>query len=103
MYKIAALGDSDSVSAFASIGVEVFCENDQREASRLLRRLAEEDYGVIFVTEKLASLISPEIEKLSGLTIPAVIPIPGVSGNTGLGMRNLSEYVEKAVGSDVLS
>lgn len=103
MYKIAVMGDKDSISAFASIGVEVFPETEQRSAVKLIRQLAEQEYGVIFITEQLASLIQNEIDKLAERPVPAVILIPGVSGNTGDGLANLSKYVEKAVGSDVLS
>lgn len=103
MYKIAVMGDKDSISAFASIGVDVFAETEQKSATRCIRKLAEEQYGVIFITEQLASLIQNEIDKLSELPVPAVILIPGCSGNTGAGMRNLSTFVEKAVGSDILS
>ena len=31
-----------------------------------------------------------------------IIPIPGVTGNTGLGLRSVSKSVEKAVGSDII-
>ena len=34
--------------------------------------------------------------------LPAIIPIPGVSGNTGIGIREIHSAVEKAVGSDIL-
>ena len=34
--------------------------------------------------------------------LPAVIPIPGVRGNTGIGTKRLSSFVEKAVGSDII-
>ena len=33
----------------------------------------------------------------------SIVPIPGVSGNTGIGMENLKKCVEKAVGSDIIS
>ena len=32
-----------------------------------------------------------------------MVPIPGVTGNTGIGMRGVAESVERAVGSDILS
>ena len=34
--------------------------------------------------------------------LPAVIPIPGVHGNTGAGLERVRACVEKAVGSDIL-
>lgn len=102
MYKIAAMGDRDSVSGFASIGLETFSPADESEAARLLRMMSEEGYAVVYITEKLASLIPEEIEKYREAVTPAVILIPGVTGNTGEGMQNVSRSVERAVGSDVL-
>ena len=103
MYKIAAIGDRDSVQGFASIGLEVYFADEKREAEKLLKRIANDNYAVIYITEKLASMIPQEIEKYTEAVTPAIIPIPGVSGNTGEGMNNVSRFVEKAVGSDIIN
>ncbi len=103
MYKIAAMGDRDSIYSFASLGLSVFPEDDPQSASHKLKKLAEDGYAVIFITEALAELISPEIERFKDSPLPAIIPIPGVAGNTGLGMREVSGYVERAVGSDIVN
>lgn len=34
--------------------------------------------------------------------MPAVIPIPGVHGNTGYGIDMVKRSVEQAVGSDII-
>ncbi|MGN1443234.1 MAG: V-type ATP synthase subunit F [Acutalibacteraceae bacterium] len=103
MYKIAAIGDRDSVQGFASIGLEVYFADEKQEAEKLLKRMANDNYAVIYITEKLASMIPQEIEKYTEAVTPAIIPIPGVSGNTGEGMKNVSRFVEKAVGSDIIN
>ena len=103
MYKIAAIGDRDSVQGFASIGLEVYFADEKQEAEKLLKRIAYDNYAVIYITEKLASMIPQEIEKYTEAVTPAIIPIPGVSGNTGEGMNNVSRFVEKAVGSDIIN
>jgi len=103
MVNIAAVGDKDSICGFASLGIRVFPVDDAQEAAKLLRRLAAERYAVIYVTELLASQIPGEIDRCRHLPLPAVIPIPGVKGNTGLGMRNVGKSVEQAVGSDIIS
>lgn len=54
MYKIAAMGDRDSIYGFASLGLSVFPEDDPQSASHKLKKLAEEGYAVIFITEALA-------------------------------------------------
>ena len=103
MYKIAAIGDRDSIYGFASIGLEIFPVDNAQEAAHMLRRMADGEYGVIFITEKLASQLESELDRYREMPIPSIVPIPGVSGNTGLGMRNVSKSVEQAVGSDILS
>lgn len=103
MRKIAVMGDKDSIYGFASIGLEIFPAYEAQEAVQILKQLVKDDYAIIYITEKLASEISTEIEKHYNNPSPAIILIPGVSGSTGEGMRNVSKTVEKAVGSDILS
>ena len=54
------------------------------------------------MTEKLAAQLEAEIDQYRHMPVPAIIPIPGVTGNTGLGLRSVSKSVEKAVGSDIM-
>lgn len=103
MHKLAAMGDKDSIYGFASLGVNIFPVTDPVQAAHTIRRLADNGYGVIYITEQLASEIPDEIERYASKPLPAIIPVPGVRGNTGLGLANVSKFVEKAVGSDILS
>lgn len=102
MYKIAAIGDRDSIYGFASLGVGIFPVDDSLEAVKKLRRISESGYAVIFITEALASQIQSELDRYKDEPLPAIIPIPGVSGNTGIGMKQVSSFVERAVGSDIV-
>ncbi|MDY5577858.1 MAG: V-type ATP synthase subunit F [Lachnospiraceae bacterium] len=102
MYKIAVLGDYDSIYGFATIGLDTFPVSDSESAARQLHNLAENDYSVIYVTEELAARIATDIEKYSNSVLPAIIQIPGVYGNTGAGVNNVKKTVEQAVGSDIL-
>lgn len=103
MYKVAVIGDKDSIYGFASIGLEIFPTDSADDASATLRKISDSGYGVVFITEQLAAQMQSELERYRELPLPAIIPIPGVSGNTGLGMSNVSKFVEQAVGSDILS
>lgn len=101
MYKIGVMGDHDSIYGFAALGFDVFpVEGD--EAKKKLRELAESDYAVIYITEKLAKEMSEQLDRYRNEITPAIIQIPGVSGNTGEGIRDVHLSVEKAVGSDIL-
>lgn len=103
MYKIAAMGDRDSISGFAAIGLTLFPVEQADQATQLLRQLAQSDYAVIYITEQLASEIEAEIDRYQTHPTPAIVLIPGVRGNTGLGMANVSKSVERAVGSDIIN
>ena len=71
MYKIAVLGDYDSIYGFATLGLDTYPAYDPTEAVRSQR-------------------------------LPAIILIPGVSGNTGRGIAEVKRSVEQAVGSDII-
>jgi V/A-type H+-transporting ATPase subunit F len=102
MYKIAVLGDRDSIYGFAALGLDTYPVSDTEEAAKLLKKLAEGKYAVIYITEALQAQLESEIDKYLADLVPAIIPIPGVSGNTGKGMRNVKKSVERAVGSDII-
>lgn len=102
MYKIAAMGDRDSIYGFASLGMHIFPEDRMENPATTLHHLAEQDFAVIFITESLASRIQEDIDRYKDRPLPVIVPIPGVSGNTGAGMRAIAEAVERAVGSDIL-
>ena len=94
MYRIAVLGDYDSIYGFATLGLDTFPVTEPVEAGG--------EYAVIYITESLAAQIEHEIAKLREQVLPAVILIPGVSGNTGKGIESVRKSVEQAVGSDIL-
>jgi len=102
MYRIAVLGDRDSIYGFAALGLDVFPVSDSETGARTLRNLAERDYAVIYITEALAKDLEPELERTRESLLPAVIPIPGVHGNTGMGISMVKKSVEQAVGSDII-
>ena len=99
MYKIAVMGAYDSIYGFASLGLDIHPVSDIQEGEEELRRLASGDYAVIYITE---AQIPHEIARYREQVLPAIIQIPGVSGNTGAGITGVKKSVEQAVGSDIL-
>lgn len=104
MFKIAVMGDYDSIYGFSALGMTIFPvkEEDYEAAARTLRTIAEGEYGIIYMTEKLAASLKKEVDRYREQMLPAIILIPGVSGNTGEGIQNVRKSVEQAVGSDIL-
>lgn len=102
MYKIAVMGDKDSIYGFAALGMTIFPAEESGEAADILKKLADNGFGIIYITEELAAKISDEIERYRFVSKPAIIPIPGIKGNTGAGMADVNKSVEKAIGSNIL-
>ncbi len=49
MYKIAVVGDRESVCGFAALGLSVFFADEQAQAEKTVHTLAERGYGVIYI------------------------------------------------------
>jgi V/A-type H+-transporting ATPase subunit F len=102
MYKIGVIGDKDSILPFKALGVEVFPIIGAEEARRTLDTLANNKYGIVFITEQTAQLIPETIERYNREPVPAVILIPSNQGSLHIGLDRINENVEKAVGSNIL-
>ena len=98
MYKIAVLGDYDSIYGFATLGLDTFPVTTHEEAAEELHKLATGGYGIIYITEAWADQLKHEIARYQ----EEIIQIPGIAGNTGAGVAGVKKSVEVAVGSDIL-
>ncbi len=113
-YHIAIVGQKEAVQGFALLGVDVVPAHNGEEAARELLRLKREmcmddqgrernQYAIVYVTEDLASELSPEDErKLARGTLPAIIALPSFRGSTGYARERLNRIVERAIGSNIL-
>ena len=102
MYKIAVMGDKDSIYGFAALGMDTYPFTDYTLAGKKLRELTDSNYAIVYITEQLADKLETEIDKYREQMLPAIILIPGVSGNTGKGIGAVKKSVEQAVGSDII-
>lgn len=101
--SIAIVGDSESIKGFGAVGMELYVCDDPSSAPQLLKQMTDNDYyAIIYMTEETFIASVREREKLAERAVPAIIPLPGVRGNTGVGQKRLSSFVEQAVGSDIL-
>lgn len=102
MYKIAVMGDMDSVLGFKALGLDVCPVATPEQGREALHRMAKEDYAIIYMTEQLAVQLTAEISRYKDALTPAIILIPGKEGSLGIGMANVKTAVERAVGADIL-
>ena len=102
--RIAVFGDRESVYGYAALGLDVYYFDPAEDNSADFKKLCQnKNYSIIYITEAAASLLEKEIKKYRSEPSPAIILIPGVSGNTGEGMTAVRKSVEKAVGSDIFN
>ena len=101
MNKIGVIGDSDSILGFKSLGIDVYPATGG-EVMKMINRLAVDGYAIIFITEQAAETAAETIDRYKTSPFPAIIPIPGNMGTTGVGMKAIHDNVEKAIGADIL-
>jgi V/A-type H+-transporting ATPase subunit F len=104
-YKIAVIGDRESVMGFRALGLDVF-PADEESAKEVFKRVIPSEqgpgYAIVYITEELTIPLRAEIDALKDELIPAIIPIPSKNGTLNLGMTALNHAVERAVGSNIL-
>ncbi|MCI5839411.1 MAG: V-type ATP synthase subunit F [Peptoniphilaceae bacterium] len=101
MYKVAVIGDKDSILCFKALGVDVYTAVDGKEVKQIVKNLDDGKTGVIFLTEELASEIPEVIEKYKKKMVPAIILIPSNKGSLNIGMNEIDKNVEKAIGANI--
>jgi len=102
MYKIAVMGDLDSVLGFKALGLDVCPVSTPEEGRAALHRMAKENYAIIYMTEQLAAQLGPDVARHKDALTPAITLNPGKEGSLGIGMANVKTAVERAVGADIL-
>ena len=103
-YKIAVIGDRESVMGFRALGIDVFPADEENVKAVFTGVVRAEDpaYAILYITEELTIPLRTEIDALKDELIPAIIPIPSKNGTLNLGMNALNSAVERAVGSNIL-
>ena len=102
MYNIGVIGDYDSVCGFSSLGFDIFPVESIDIARKELKSLANNGYGIIYITDILMEELEPDCEIYNDKPTPCIIPIPSCTGITGFGESRLKSFVERAVGSDII-
>ena len=102
MYKVAIIGDKDSVMGFTAIGIDIFPVYEADEVKKTIHKLVEEGYAIIYITEKCSIDGKEAIERYKDNELPAIIVVPGITGGMGLGMNGVRESAKRAIGADIL-
>ena len=101
-YRIAVIGDWESVMGFRALGLDTYPVSSPEEARSRVRELAKTDCAVIYLTEQLAKDMEDVISHYKDEIRPAIILIPGREGSHGIGRDSIQRAIERAVGADIL-
>ena len=101
-YRIAVIGDWQSVMGFRALGLDTYPVASVEEARAKVRELARTDCAVIYLTETLAKDMEDVLARYKDELQPAIILIPGREGPLGIGRDNIQRAIERAVGADIL-
>ena len=101
-YRIAAIGDWESVMGFRALGLDTYPVTSVDEAREKVRELAKTNCAVIYLTEQLAKDMDDVLARYKDELRPAIILIPGREGSLGIGKNNIQRAIERAVGADIL-
>lgn len=100
--KIAVIGDWESVMGFRTLGLDTYPVDSAEAAREIVRSLAKEGCGMIYLTERLAKDLEDVISHYRDAVCPAIILIPGREGPLGIGKADMQKLIERAVGADIL-
>ena len=54
MYKIAVVGDKESILGFSAIGMDMYPAYEENDIKQIIPKLIEEDYAIIYITENVS-------------------------------------------------
>jgi V/A-type H+/Na+-transporting ATPase subunit F len=97
--KYSIIGDEDTVLGFGVVGVSGKVATDPDEAQRAFKAiLQEKDTGIIIITERVADMIRPIVDKfLFTSSFPLVVEIPDRNGSKP-DKPGIREMVNTAIG-----
>ena len=100
MKDIVAIGSSENVMLFQSVGIKAYVISDETLLKQTIDELAKET-KIIFVGEALEPLMVDIKKKYEDQAYPIIVCIPMDGIKSNLGLEKLKKDVEKAVGISI--
>lgn len=101
MYKIAVVGDKESILGFSAIGMDMYPAYEEEDIKKVIPQLIEENYAIIYITENVSIKAEKYLTKIQTNRIPAIITIPSNTGSMQWGEKRIKDMVQKAVGIEI--
>lgn len=101
MYKVAVVGDKESILGFSSIGIDAYPAYNEKDVEDILPKLINDNYAIIYVTEKIYIDFEENIKKISKDKNVAITTIPSLNENKEVGAERIKEMVKNAIGMEI--
>lgn len=107
-YKVAIIGQRDTVSGLRAVGADIFPAQDGEaaiEQMRHIKALSVDDtkpvvYAVVCVIEEVINGVDPVLyDDVVAGSLPAFVIIPGPVGSSGQAEERIRRLAERAVGT----
>jgi vacuolar-type H+-ATPase subunit F/Vma7 len=101
---VAVIADKYLATGFRLAGVASFSVQNSEEASATLQRIvAEDNYHIIIITEKLSTALKREREAILARRKgrPIIAVIPDFEGPTGERLKELHNLISQSVGAEL--
>ncbi|OJG71848.1 V-type ATP synthase subunit F [Enterococcus quebecensis] len=87
---------------FKLFGFDVVYAISAKQVRESIESMAKNNFGVIFITEDASEQAVETIERYKSEVTPAIILIPSHSGTKGIGLKEIQDNVERAIGQNIL-
>ncbi len=103
MKNMAIIGSYDTILPFKAIGLVDYPVKESLEAEKVLLKIINEGFGIIYIEEAYAKEFPDMILNLNKEYKDVVITIiPGSKGGHDFAIKKLGAMVKKAIGMDLL-
>ena len=103
MLRIAIIGDKDTVLPFKGLGIEAVLIDEPEEGREKLKQIANEEYGIVFVSESVAQGCLDIIENISEKkSLPIITIVSDFRGEAlEVSEKRLRKLIRRAVGMEI--
>ena len=98
--KAAIIGPKSVAALYGAAGVAVFEPSADISAQKLIAKLYNDGYGIIFVTETVYRSCEEAAKKY--LNDPIIIPVPDECSDGTYSKERIAANIKKAIGSDLI-
>lgn len=103
MYKIKIIAPKYLIAPLAILGIDTYPADSDAEARQALEKAtAKREPALIFLSERLASDLQEEIDKLNKKPDMNVVMIPNNKGSVGLAAAQIEHLVRNSIGAEVV-